>query len=1176
MEERSQEREYIAFISYRHMPLDKEAAERIQKKIENYRIPKELRKSPDEGGIPKAGKLGKVFRDEDELPASSSLTDSIYYALDHSEFLIVICTPDLPKSKWCEAEIRYFLETHDRDHVLAVLTDGTPEESFSPYLLHEYDEEGNVVRDIEPLAANIAGDQHTINKKIFQKECTRICAALIGCPFDALWQREKRARTNRMLTAAGLAVAVLGIFLGVVMNRNARIEAQNQKIQEQNDRITAQNDELTEKNEEIKEQNGRITDQNEKIEEQNVELQRQLSTVLVDSGLSKLKNYDTKGAIRDALSALESDDPSVYDHRAEKLLADALGAYKYGELKSSLVYEQDTEIMAVCVTDDNQYAVLLDGVGVVRCLDLNTYEIVWKHLTKDENTVLYTKGLGKKILAKSADALVCLSVENGDVLWSYEQDTPNYFQCITDDGAKFAVLDTDPEEMGERVSEDKNSNDWLHHIFRPVFVVFLDTENGKELGRSALEASNYGIRQLNTEQKPRAYGTDFSPDGSKFCCMMLFDPKNDEAEHLYCKLVYVIDTETFEPVLYAQNSLDHEPDRQLDFYFGMEINDSADYLFVARNESQAALIIFNTVRVNGSGEFEFSTQNAPFSFASKSGAAGSKDEEVQKKTPPLLSGDDRQVICTDRDVFIYDKTEDTLLRDLILDCDIVNAYWIRENAAEVVTSDGTLHIYDFASDLGELGSIISYETDLSGIRLICPVKNGGFQNPKDGGYLSALKESRGKLLRSEPVKDSSGEMLLVSGGKGEKEDRETSQDSVPSFLADQVSFSFSNDSDLGMAFIAPRTVFTFDRHEWKILGQYEVSEDFNSNYLNEDCIILDDTHFLQNNTVYSLEDGSTKPFATEVNEAVEEYLQVLYLYQHRQLDDGRILTSGVADLTRQSSSGQFSYYLFYPCWLDQAFVGLEVLVNEDQNPIPVVSDTGLLYCYGKSIQGENDEYMLHILDVAKGTTNAYVNVYPEGGQGIAALGTTSRQMAVYYETGNLCVYDFDTDESVQYFMKNTDPESGEAFSALNDGQAICYCEGDRYLLILSSVGQLSIIDRETGNRVMQEFISCFRENMQYIGSYLHAELSADEKTMLVSAGYANSYNYTVILDTETWDERAVCYAGPWDQNENRIYSVSKNADGRGSYGIIAYPLHDLEALKEWGESVVGSGISREQ
>ena len=37
---------YIAFISYRHLPLDAQVAEKLHKKIERYRVPKELRRDP--------------------------------------------------------------------------------------------------------------------------------------------------------------------------------------------------------------------------------------------------------------------------------------------------------------------------------------------------------------------------------------------------------------------------------------------------------------------------------------------------------------------------------------------------------------------------------------------------------------------------------------------------------------------------------------------------------------------------------------------------------------------------------------------------------------------------------------------------------------------------------------------------------------------------------------------------------------------------------------------------------------------------------------------------------------------------------------------------------------------------------------------------------------------------
>ena len=209
---------YKAFISYRHKTLDSSVAVKVQRTIERYRVPKDLR------DLTGGKKIGRVFRDEDELPLSSSLSDSIVRALDDSEFLIVICTPDLPLSRWCEQEIRHFLSAHDRDHVITVLASGSSDESFSPLLLHTYDEEGNITGDIEPLAANIVADTEIRRWKLFAKEKFRILAALIGCAFDELYQREQRYRRRRVLAFGSVAAAVVLSFMGVLLNRNAVIK----------------------------------------------------------------------------------------------------------------------------------------------------------------------------------------------------------------------------------------------------------------------------------------------------------------------------------------------------------------------------------------------------------------------------------------------------------------------------------------------------------------------------------------------------------------------------------------------------------------------------------------------------------------------------------------------------------------------------------------------------------------------------------------------------------------------------------------------------------------------------------------------------------------------------------------------------------------------------------------
>ena len=68
--------------------------------------------------------LGLVFRDRDELPLSNNLTEDLYEALDNSEFLIVVCTPDTPQSLWCRREIQYFISRHGRERILTVLAAG--------------------------------------------------------------------------------------------------------------------------------------------------------------------------------------------------------------------------------------------------------------------------------------------------------------------------------------------------------------------------------------------------------------------------------------------------------------------------------------------------------------------------------------------------------------------------------------------------------------------------------------------------------------------------------------------------------------------------------------------------------------------------------------------------------------------------------------------------------------------------------------------------------------------------------------------------------------------------------------------------------------------------------------------------------------------------------------------
>ena len=94
---------YDAFISYRHCEPDSDIATKLQKKLEGFRLPKDIAK--------KIGRtrLSRVFRDETEFAVSDDLTQAIDEALVNSKYLICICSPEYLKSEWCRKEIESFL-----------------------------------------------------------------------------------------------------------------------------------------------------------------------------------------------------------------------------------------------------------------------------------------------------------------------------------------------------------------------------------------------------------------------------------------------------------------------------------------------------------------------------------------------------------------------------------------------------------------------------------------------------------------------------------------------------------------------------------------------------------------------------------------------------------------------------------------------------------------------------------------------------------------------------------------------------------------------------------------------------------------------------------------------------------------------------------------------------------
>lgn len=238
------EYKYKAFISYRHLEPDMQAAERLQKLLEGYKPPKNLGKTKENW---------RIFRDVSELQSNSDLSEDIKNAIETSEYLIVICSPKYTESKWCMQELTRFRDLHGNtnQNIITLLVSGEPQESFPEELTYtemtttnEKGEEVKVKVEVEPLAANIKADTLKESMKKLNTEYLRIAAPLLGCDFNDLFQREKRREAARRRRIFGGVSGILSLITIISVASAVTISGKNVQIKKQNSRIKEQNEQI--------------------------------------------------------------------------------------------------------------------------------------------------------------------------------------------------------------------------------------------------------------------------------------------------------------------------------------------------------------------------------------------------------------------------------------------------------------------------------------------------------------------------------------------------------------------------------------------------------------------------------------------------------------------------------------------------------------------------------------------------------------------------------------------------------------------------------------------------------------------------------------------------------------------------------------------------------------------
>lgn len=410
---------YNAFISYRHHPSDIRVATEIHRALERFHIPKAVRKN-------QKGQM-KLFRDKDELPITSNLSDNITLALENSDYLIVICSTHTRESMWVQREIETFLKTHTYDQVLTVLVDGDPYDTIPEILLYRDEVDprtGEVTKvPLEPLSCD-----WRVGKKIaYKEELPRLAAVLLGCGYDELRQRQRQYQMRRAMTILGAATAASLCLMAYFLYTSIIIQQANDDLHAANEEISRANAEIIAANEEISQANEEIRQANVQIQANLEEALRNQSQYLSSAASERYLAGDRLTAISLALAALPSqEDPRPYVPEAELVLTDALGIYEPNRgITASGTLDCGALIERFAVSQDGALLYTVDRANRLTAWDTEAYA---QHASADLGTAELRKMLvaGETLILNlsveygSGDPELCCYSPQGQLLWSAE------------------------------------------------------------------------------------------------------------------------------------------------------------------------------------------------------------------------------------------------------------------------------------------------------------------------------------------------------------------------------------------------------------------------------------------------------------------------------------------------------------------------------------------------------------------------------------------------------------------------------------------------------------------------------------------------------------------------------------------------------------------------------------
>lgn len=205
---------FCAFVSYSHV--DSKIARKLHRQLETYRLPIQLRKgSTFAARYRSESRVGKVFRDREDLPAAQDLSLAVKEALQNSQSLIVLCSPNAQSSPWVAREIELFRSLHPDRVIVAAHISGKAEEAFPAPLM----------TGGQPVIADLraAGSE-------WQLGFLKIVAEVASVRLDTLVQCDSQRRVRRVIAVTFGALVALIVATGMtVFALGARNDAKHQQ-----------------------------------------------------------------------------------------------------------------------------------------------------------------------------------------------------------------------------------------------------------------------------------------------------------------------------------------------------------------------------------------------------------------------------------------------------------------------------------------------------------------------------------------------------------------------------------------------------------------------------------------------------------------------------------------------------------------------------------------------------------------------------------------------------------------------------------------------------------------------------------------------------------------------------------------------------------------------------------